>query len=103
MIRTINKLWNLSFFSVILSESFLPSQNAIPHITTHIAGLTISLKNGISAGIKIKKHKSPEKEPLTDKVIEEVKKLSRNDFNAFMMLFLIYTLTKKIKTYSSSV
>ncbi len=57
----------------------------------------------VCVGIKIKKHKASEKEPLTDKVIEEIKKLSRNDFNAFMMLFLIYTRVKKRRTYSSSV
>lgn len=57
----------------------------------------------VAAGIKIKKHKSPEKEPLTDKVIEEVKKLSKNDFNAFMILFFIYTRIKKRRTYSFAI
>jgi integrase len=45
----------------------------------------------VANGITIKKHKAPEKEPLNDKVITEVKKLAKTDFNAFMILFLIYT------------
>ena len=45
----------------------------------------------VALGIKIKKHKSAEKEPLTEKVIDEIKKLSENDSNAFMILFLLYT------------
>lgn len=49
----------------------------------------------VAIGIKIKKHKATEKEPLTDKVIVSIKKLAKNDFNAFMILFLLYT---RIKT-----
>lgn len=49
----------------------------------------------VAIGIKIKKHKATEKEPLNDKVIVSIKKLAKNDFNAFMILFLLYT---RIKT-----
>ena len=45
----------------------------------------------VASGIKTKKHKSAEKKPLDNKVIDEVKKLSENDFDAFMVLFMIYT------------
>ena len=45
----------------------------------------------VAIGIKIKKHKAPEKEPLNDKVIVEIKNLAKNDFNAFMILFFLYT------------
>lgn len=45
----------------------------------------------VALGITIKKHKAPEKEPLNDKVIDEIKKLSKNNSNAFMILFLLYT------------
>lgn len=45
----------------------------------------------VATGIKIKKHKSPEKTPLNDKVISKIKKLAENDSNVFMALFLLYT------------
>lgn len=45
----------------------------------------------VARGIKIKKHKSEEKEPLDNNVIDKVKNLAKNDSNAFMVLFLIYT------------
>ena len=48
----------------------------------------------VAIGIKIKKHKATEKEPLNDKVIVSIKKLAKNDFNAFMILFLLYTRIK---------
>lgn len=48
----------------------------------------------VANGIKIKKHKADEKEPLNEKIIEEIKKLSTNNSNAFMILFLIYTRIK---------
>lgn len=47
----------------------------------------------VANGIKIKKHKSIEKEPLTAPIINEIKKLAENDSNAFMILFFIYTRT----------
>lgn len=49
----------------------------------------------VSCGIKIKKYKSPEKEPLKDNLILEIKNLSKNDFRAFMILFMIYTGLRK--------
>lgn len=45
----------------------------------------------VATGIKVKKHKSAEKMPLDDKVIAKIKELSKSDFNAFMILFLLYT------------
>jgi len=45
----------------------------------------------VALGIKIKKYKSPEKTPLTDNVINRIRKLSENDFDMFMLLFMIYT------------
>lgn len=45
----------------------------------------------VATGIKIKKHKSPEKTPLNDKVISKIKKLAENDSSVFMALFLLYT------------
>ena len=45
----------------------------------------------VSHGIKVKKHKSAEKRPVDNKVIIEMNKLAKNDFNAFMVFFLIYT------------
>lgn len=45
----------------------------------------------VASAIKIKKYKSPEKKPLTDDVINRIRKLSENDFDMFMLLFMIYT------------
>lgn len=45
----------------------------------------------VAFGIKIKKHKPAEKEPLSTSVIEKIKTLSKNNSNAFMILFMIYT------------
>lgn len=45
----------------------------------------------VATSIKIKKHKSAEKKPLSNKVIDRIKKLSKNDFDMFMILFMIYT------------
>lgn len=45
----------------------------------------------VALGIKIKKYKSPEKKPLTDEVINRIKKLSEDDFDMFMILFMLYT------------
>ena len=45
----------------------------------------------VALGIKMKKHKSAEKQPLNDKTISAIKKLSEIDSNAFMVLFLLYT------------
>jgi len=45
----------------------------------------------VASGIKIKKHKAPEKEPLQEHTIDIVKKLSKTNPNAFMVLFMIYT------------
>ena len=45
----------------------------------------------VAASIKIKKHKSAEKKPLSANVIDRIKKLSENDFDVFMILFMIYT------------
>ena len=50
----------------------------------------------VAIGIKIKKHKSAEKEPLSNNVINEIKKLAKSNSNAFMILFLLYTrITKR--------
>lgn len=45
----------------------------------------------VAYGIKQKKHKAPEKTPLTSKTIAKVTELAKEDNNAFMILFLIYT------------
>lgn len=45
----------------------------------------------VASGITIKKHKSPEKQPLDDKTINLIKQLSITDNDLFMALFLIYT------------
>lgn len=45
----------------------------------------------VASGIKIKKYKSPEKKPISDDVIARIRKLSENDFDMFMLLFMIYT------------
>lgn len=45
----------------------------------------------VALGIKIKKYKSPEKMPISDDVINRIRKLSENDFDMFMLLFMIYT------------
>ncbi len=45
----------------------------------------------VASSIKIKKHKSAEKKPLDNIVITRIKKLSKNDFDVFMILFMIYT------------
>ena len=46
-------------------------------------------------GIKLKKHKSAEKTPLEYNLIDEIKKLAKNDSRAFMILFMIYTGLRK--------
>ena len=45
----------------------------------------------VAIGIKMKKHKSAEKQPLNDRTISVIKKLAESDSNAFMVLFLLYT------------
>lgn len=45
----------------------------------------------VALGIKMKKHKSAEKQPLNDKTISAIKKLAENNSNVFMVLFLLYT------------
>ncbi len=45
----------------------------------------------VANGIKQKRHKAAEKEPLNDDTINKIKELSKTNFNAFMILFLIYT------------
>ena len=45
----------------------------------------------VAIGIKMKKHKSAEKQPLNDRTISVIKKLAGSDSNAFMVLFLLYT------------
>lgn len=45
----------------------------------------------VATSIKIKKHKSAEKRPLSTNVIDRIKKLSKNDSDVFMILFMIYT------------
>ena len=45
----------------------------------------------VAKTIKIKKHKSKEKEIIPADVIDCLKKHSKNNENAFMMIFLIYT------------
>ncbi|MBR3163544.1 MAG: site-specific integrase [Clostridia bacterium] len=53
------------------------------------------ISKNVSKGIKIKKHKSAEKEPLTDNLIDEIKKLASDNPRAFMILFMIYTGLRK--------
>lgn len=57
----------------------------------------------VANGIKIKQHKADEKEPLSIQIIEEIKNLSINDTNAFMILFLIYTRIKTRRISSSTI
>lgn len=45
----------------------------------------------VASGIKIKKHKSAEKESLRETDIESIKKLAKINSHAFMILFMIYT------------
>ncbi|MCI8485781.1 MAG: hypothetical protein HFJ20_01440 [Clostridia bacterium] len=45
----------------------------------------------VANGIKIKKHKATEKEPVNQYTIDIIKKLAKTDSNAFMILFMIYT------------
>lgn len=49
----------------------------------------------VALGIKIEKHKSAEKVPLSNNLITEIQKLAENDFRAFMILFMIYTGLRK--------
>lgn len=49
----------------------------------------------VARGIKIKKYKSPEKNPLNEDTINIIKELSKTNTDAFMLLFMIYT---RIKT-----
>lgn len=45
----------------------------------------------VAAGIKLQKHKSAEKIPLSDEIVARIKKLATNDPDVFMVLFMIYT------------
>lgn len=45
----------------------------------------------VASGIKIKKHKSAEKEPLQQSTIDKIQILAKTNPNAFMILFMIYT------------
>lgn len=45
----------------------------------------------VASGIKIKKHKSPEKEPLTQEAISIITELAKTSKNAYMVLFMLYT------------
>ncbi len=45
----------------------------------------------VATGIKLKRYKSPEKQPLSDETINSIKELAKTNDNAFMCLFLIYT------------
>lgn len=47
----------------------------------------------VASGIKIKKHKSAEKEPLQQSTIDKIQILAKTNPNAFMILFMIYTLS----------
>lgn len=49
----------------------------------------------VASGIKIKRHKPAEKAPLSSTTIARIKKLSENDFDMFMVLFMIYTGLRK--------
>lgn len=57
----------------------------------------------VTHGIRIKKHKAIEKKPVDSKVIIEINNLAKYNFNAFMILFLIYTRFKKRRTCSFTV
>lgn len=45
----------------------------------------------VAIGIKLQKHKTDEKVPLSDEVITRIRKLSEKDYDVFMILFMIYT------------
>ena len=45
----------------------------------------------VASGIKIKKHKSAEKEPLQQSTIDKIQRLAKTNPKAFMILFMIYT------------
>lgn len=45
----------------------------------------------VARGIKIQKHKAQEKEPLDNNLILRINSLAENDFDIFMIKFLIYT------------
>lgn len=45
----------------------------------------------VALGIKIKKHKSSEKEPLSSEIISIIAKLAKTFKSAFMVLFIIFT------------
>lgn len=45
----------------------------------------------VASGIKIKKHKAKEKEPVQHSTIDKIKVLAKTNPNAFMILFMIYT------------
>ena len=45
----------------------------------------------VAIGIKLQKHKTDEKGPLSDEVITRIRKLSEKDYDVFMILFMIYT------------
>lgn len=53
------------------------------------------IAKNVSKGISIKKTKSKEKQPLSDNLINDIKKLARNDSRAYMILFMIYTGVRK--------
>lgn len=53
------------------------------------------ISKNVCNGIKIKKHKSTEKEPLPYNLIDEIKKLASDNPRAFMILFMIYTGLRK--------
>ena len=45
----------------------------------------------VASGIKIKKHKSAEKEPLQQSTLDKIQIRAKTNPNAFMILFMIYT------------
>lgn len=49
----------------------------------------------VAKSIRIKKHKSAEKIPLSNNLITDIQNLAKNDFRAFMILFMIYTGLRK--------
>lgn len=53
------------------------------------------ISKNVCKGIKIKKHKPAEKEPLPYNLIVEIKKLASDNPRAFMVLFMIYTGLRK--------
>ena len=57
----------------------------------------------VALGVTIKKHKAPEKIPLTDTTIATIKELSKSNDNAFMVLFLIYTRSSPWRNYTSKI